>query len=283
MSILDNPTAPILDMLSPRCPECGEIVLPAVDDLTSALTASFASSLQRMLAGAPFGQVGHHGRRHHHRHHDHHYGHGPGCGCPECRHDHDHHYGHGPGCGCPECRHDQDIDHHYGHGPGCGSHKRSKKRRHRHDCWACGHDCRSCGADPCECQCCIPKSDLLVYARVGETRVVPITIENHRPRERHVTLHLSGWTTIGSGTGTVDTVSLGPTQFELEPCKRRAVVLKVRTLGQAGGDDDDVESCSVAYADLTLEGCDRKPIRIAVAMLPRECGPYEIDCWCGCC
>jgi hypothetical protein len=32
-----------------------------------------------------------------------------------------------------------------------------------------------------------------------------------------------------------------------------------------------------------VEGCDMKPLRIAVAILPVECGPYCIDCSCGCC
>jgi hypothetical protein len=39
----------------------------------------------------------------------------------------------------------------------------------------------------------------------------------------------------------------------------------------------------VFSADLRVEGCDTRPIRIALALLPRDCNAYEIDCGCGCC
>ena len=45
----------------------------------------------------------------------------------------------------------------------------------------------------------------------------------------------------------------------------------------------DVDGCAVSYADLRIKGCDMRSIRIAVAVLPRECDAYIVDCHCGCC
>jgi hypothetical protein len=48
-------------------------------------------------------------------------------------------------------------------------------------------------------------------------------------------------------------------------------------------DGNDVDQCTVLYADLTIEGCDTRPVRIALAILPRTCGAYELTCRSGCC
>jgi hypothetical protein len=45
----------------------------------------------------------------------------------------------------------------------------------------------------------------------------------------------------------------------------------------------DVDDCLVAVGDLRVEGCDIRSVRIAVAILPRDCSPYEIECGCCCC
>ncbi|MEL6893707.1 MAG: hypothetical protein AAFP84_19100 [Actinomycetota bacterium] len=45
----------------------------------------------------------------------------------------------------------------------------------------------------------------------------------------------------------------------------------------------DVDDCHVAIADLCIEGCDARPVRIAVAVLPRRCNTYDVRCQCGCC
>jgi hypothetical protein len=45
----------------------------------------------------------------------------------------------------------------------------------------------------------------------------------------------------------------------------------------------DVDNCIVYYADLRVEGCEIRPVRIAVALLPRDCGDYRITCSCQCC
>lgn len=190
-----------------------------------------------------------HGRRHHHDRHD--------CGCHDAEH-HDHHRHHEP--------------------------------------------CRHCGPEPCECYCCLGDVDLAVYARFGDRRVVPISIENERRREKEITLELSDWTTRGGNPGPVRTDFLAPVKFTLAPCGEQDVVLvvDVQPTGQGKGDIlqrdaaaekgqegrtkiPDVDTCEVVTADLRVVGCDHRPIRIAVAILPRDCDPYRVPCGCTCC
>jgi len=173
---------------------------------------------------------------------------------------------------------------------GCGDDRHEHHRRH--------HPCRRCGSDPCECFCCLGDVDLAVYARLGERRVVPIAVENERRREKSVKLELSDWTTRGGNPGPVQTARLEPQEFTLAPCGEQDVVLvvEVQPAEQAGavtrdavaGDEGpsrlpDVDGCEVVTADLRLVGCDRRPIRIAVAVLPRDCDPYGVHCGCTCC
>ena len=198
-------------------------------------------------------------------------------------------------------------------------------------CDGCCHDVR-CGPDPCQCTCCIGDADVVVYARVGETRVIPITLANPRARERTVQIDLGEFRTKGGGATTVVGRLLTPSEVVLDRCSESEIVVVVR-VGQPGqprpgdatpvdpgatkadlvrlarergidgaanmnkeqliealgrSDDDvprlaDVDDCHVAIADLRLQGCDHRPIRIAVAVLPRACARYEATCGCGCC
>lgn len=144
-----------------------------------------------------------------------------------------------------------------------------------------------CGHDDCSCRCCVADSDLLVEARVGETRIVPIRIENHWRRERAIELELSSWTHVDGATVTGQLTT--PTSFTLAPCGEAQAILSIQIAGgtpNAAGTVDrlgDVKDCQVAYADLRVKGCDIRPIRIAVALLPRSCDAYVVDCRCGCC
>jgi hypothetical protein len=191
------------------------------------------------------------------------------------------HRRHGHGCECEDC-------HDY------------RRRSHHHP-----HDrCRRCGSDSCECYCCIGDVDLAVYAYSGEQRVIPIRVENERHREKQITLELSQWTTAGGRAGVVDTIRLEPQTFTLAPCGEQNVTLVVgiaedQTGGdQPGGNVDtpgstdnpdqprqrrDVDQCLVVTADLRLVGCDHRPLRIAVAILPRGCDPHRVSCGCACC
>ena len=153
--------------------------------------------------------------------------------------------------------------------------------RHHRD-----HDDCGCAADSCHCSCCIGDADLVVYARLGEQRVVPITIENSRRRERTIDLELSEWATHGGNRLGIQAAVSPSEPFVLGPCQERAVTLLLST---APGDQDegegppDVDDCKVAYADLRVKGCDVRPVRVAVALLPRDCATYVVDCHCGCC
>ena len=180
-----------------------------------------------------------------------------------------------------------------------------QQRRRGRDC-GCDdrHEqpCPRCAPDPCQCECCIGDVDFAIYARVGETRVIPIVIENDRRREKQVKLELSDWTTRGGKAAPVRTRFLHPEgEIELAPCGSETVTLVVQIADDDAGDATpkpraakaesgreerqlpDVDDCLVAIADLRLEGCDHRPLRIAVAILPRDCDPYTVTCGCGCC
>ena len=152
-------------------------------------------------------------------------------------------------------------------------------------------DCNErCGPDPCQCQCCIADSDLLVEARVGERRVIPITIENHWRRERDIELELSSWTKLADGIVVQGQITT-PLTFTLKPCSNEQVILvvEIEGSGKNGTTDsnrimiNDVKGCAVSYADLRIKGCDLRPVRIAVAVLPRDCDDYVVDCQTACC
>ena len=180
------------------------------------------------------------------------------------------------------------------------------RKHHRHDC-----RCRDCGPDRCECYCCIGDVDVVVYTRVGERRVVPITIENERRREREIKLELSSWTTRGGKEELVHGV-VAPTAFTLPPCGAQEVTLLLDVRGEQRDSEasaadfeiagpevveatnvdatnverrrlPDVDGCQVVTADLRLVGCDHRSLRIAAAILPRECDPFRVSCGCTCC
>jgi hypothetical protein len=191
------------------------------------------------------------------------------------KHAHSHGSGYKYGCG-------------YGHKAGCGC------GCHDHGChdhgYECGCGCRPCRVDDCHCQCCIGDDlDLVVYARLGERRVVPVTIANERRREREVSLELSDFTTKGGRTLPVPVSGaiIGASTFTLGPCEERAVVIEVVSEAAAGErerEPTDVDDCLVAVADLRVAGCDiRCPIGIGVVLLPRDCDTFHLSCGCGCC
>ena len=179
---------------------------------------------------------------------------------------------------------------------------RRSEPHHHHKGWHehGHHDCRH---DYGHCRCCIGDADLVIYTRLGEVRLVPIEIENNRRREREIRLEMSGWSDRGKTAG-VDAQIISPTEFVLPACSVREVLLAitVRGNGKEGDEQDvealregteatnvgrlrvpDVDECELFYGNLHVEGCEVRPVRIAVAVLPRDCDPYEIVCRCGCC
>ncbi len=206
----------------------------------------------------------------HHRHDHHHHDRERDCGCHE--HDHRHH----DDCGCHE------HDHH--HHDDCGCHE-----HHHRDC-----GCHDCAHASCECECCIGDVDITVYTRVGEERVVPMVIENERRRESRIKLELSNWTTRAGNPAPVETVRLEPVEFTIEPCGSKEVTLAIKVAAphvvpvegegrEPTEEPRDVDACLVVTADMRLEGCDHRPVRIAAAILPRYCDPCRVGCGCSCC
>jgi hypothetical protein len=156
-----------------------------------------------------------------------------------------------------------------------------------------GCDCEKCrasrcGPDRCACRCCVADADILLEARVGERRVISLEIENTWRRARDIELELSSWTATPQGV-TLTGAIVGATTFTLDPCSDKLIALEVEIddASQVAGEDQrvlgDVATCAVAYADLRIKGCDIRSVRIAVAILPRECDAYRVDCACGCC
>jgi hypothetical protein len=167
-----------------------------------------------------------------------------------------------------------------------------------------------CVHDRCHCDCCIADADLIVYARLGERRVVPVIIENRRRRERPIRLALSDWTSRRGRPSGITGQIVGPNEFTLPPCEEYEIVIvieakgveaatAIRTEAEAEIETEDakkildkghtrlrladVDECEVFYADLRVEGCEIRPIRIALALLPRDCGAYRAECVCACC
>ncbi len=169
--------------------------------------------------------------------------------------------------------------------------RRQRRRSHRPQRKLRSDACTGCAPSSCHCDCCVYDADLVVYARYGEFRVVPVRISNERTRERLITLDLSDFRTSGGRPAPVNG-EIGPSQeFTLEACERQDVILTLR-LGSHGDSlaewreehgSQDVDGCLVAYADLRIHGCDVRPVRIAVAISPRDCDAYEVHCACGCC
>jgi len=126
-------------------------------------------------------------------------------------------------------------------------------------------------------------------------------VENERRREKDITVELSPWRARGGGAEAVETLIVEPKTFKLPPCGEKELVIAVRVREPTGTGNQtpapptesneripereikDVDGCLVVTADLTLVGCDRRPIRIAIAILPRDCDPFRVNCGCACC
>jgi hypothetical protein len=179
----------------------------------------------------------------------------------------------------------------WSHGAGCGCGHHHHHGHHGHEC-----GCRECRRDDCHCRCCVVHADLVVHARLAERRLVPITLENSRRREREVKVELSDFTSRGGSAVPVTGRLLSPAEFTLGPCEEQEVLIEVvvgsdqpdkqsqKASGREGeGRLPDVDECEVAYADVRIAGCEHRSIRLAVAILPRDCHAYPVDCACGCC
>lgn len=177
------------------------------------------------------------------------------------------------------------------------------RTRSQHDC-GCGCHGR---ADDCHCECCVCDADVLVHARCGEVRRVPVTFENDSRRERQVKLELDKFMTAG-GKDVGWSAQLSETEFTLRPCDEHTVLVNVQIRCEGSSDTKppekpntpatvagapaaatttrtggSIDRCEVAYAKLRADGCLIRPAVIAVAVLPDDCDSYRRPCGCGCC
>jgi hypothetical protein len=93
------------------------------------------------------------------------------------------------------------------------------------------------------------------------------------------------------GTGTTGTVTTGtgatgapaPGATAAGAPTGAATLVGTEPIGVVGRGGASVDECKVAYATLRAEGCSIRPIVIAVAVLPNDCGSHHAGCQCGCC
>lgn len=178
--------------------------------------------------------------------------------------------------------------------PGARPHPRhghGRAHEHRPGCGCDGAESGAdrCGCDHCRCCGCADDVDVLVEARVGERRLVPISVHNPRRRATTVTLTPGPWTSCSDGAPPVKAAVVPGGEVTLEPCETREVVL-VLVIGEgqqedpgAGEPRGDVRCCTVSTCDIALDGCGER-VRVAVAVLPLDCGALDVTCCdCGCC
>jgi hypothetical protein len=162
----------------------------------------------------------------------------------------------------------------------------ARDRAQKHGC-GCGCGCGCGKQDDCHCSCCIVDADVVVYAHLGERRIATFSIENETRREKDIRVVLGEFTTRAGKPAPIKGMLEPPTEFKLGPCASQSIVTVIETGSLDSSNTEgmtDVEDCTVYYSDLRVDGCEMRPLRLAVAILPRDCGAYKIRCRsCGCC
>jgi hypothetical protein len=131
------------------------------------------------------------------------------------------------------------------------------------------------------------------YARCDEVRSIPVTFDNDSRRDRDVKLELGPF--VSESGKELWKGTLSEQAFKLPPCGEKTVTIKVQVncgnidTRESGPNDapretsGTVDSCTVGYATLRAEGCMIRPLVIALAVLPNDCGAHHAGCQCGCC
>jgi hypothetical protein len=147
---------------------------------------------------------------------------------------------------------------------------------HDHDDHHCDHSHGCCG-DRCGAR----DADLVLVARVGERRIVPLALHNEWRRERPVALSVSSFRPCDPCSEPLDiSVTTNPgEEITLAPCSTTVVDVIVE-LPDKQGEAAQLTRCSTVYGDISTDGCAR-PVRLAVVVLAHDCDAHEIDC-CGC-
>jgi hypothetical protein len=171
--------------------------------------------------------------------------------------------------------------------------RRHSRGRRGCECQDRGHeDCESGRrqhsrgrCDRCSCCSCGEGADVLIEARVGERRVVPVTLHNPGRRSVTATLQPGDWTSCSDNPPAIVTQLVPSGEVALGPCETSQVlvVIEVGGPGSKDGKDNavgDLRCCTLLVSDIRIEGCGTT-VRLAVAVLPTDCGELEVTC-CGC-
>jgi hypothetical protein len=131
----------------------------------------------------------------------------------------------------------------------------------------CEHGCRECDdADDCCCECHICDADIVVYARCGELRVIPIEIDNDTRRVRDdVTLEVSEVRSSGGRTLPWQ-VYLNPAgPLTIEPCSttRFELLTHINCRDSGTGDPaskgNETSGQASKETTTTTKGADKSP------------------------
>lgn len=115
----------------------------------------------------------------------------------------------------------------YGGQGGTATMPQQHQHQHGKDCGCgCGGKHRDCGCNDRHCECCVCDADVLIHARCGEIRRIPLTFENDTRRDKPITLELGKFLT-QSGKDLGWSAQLTETQFTLRPCDENTVSLLV--------------------------------------------------------
>ena len=125
------------------------------------------------------------------------------------------------------------------------------------------------------CDCCEPDADVVVHARVGERRIVPLNLHNPWRRERDVTLEVGPWH-VCCGDGLTVVAVLEEEQLTLQPCEDRVVRLVVGVTVTAGNDTggNDTGGSDSGGKDPAATAGTPRPVRPPMTWAPTsEAGP----------
>lgn len=162
----------------------------------------------------------------------------------------------------------------------------SRPSGHRHA------ECRGCRGR-CECNGCGADADVVLTARVGERRVVPIEVRNPTHRDVVVSIDPGPWTSCDGNQLAVRSAVRPDGDVTIAGCSSREFLLVVEVGGAIDepGKPGDVRNdyrqdvplrcCTTLTSDMRINGCGTT-LRVAINVLPLDCDPVEVTC-CGCC
>jgi hypothetical protein len=177
-------------------------------------------------------------------------------------------------------------------------HHKGHDHGHRHGCRECGDhrdhhdDCHECRGR-CECNGCGADADVLITARPGERRVIPIEVRNPTHRDVTVTVDPGPWTSCDGNQVGVQSIVRPAAEVTIAGCSSHEFLLVVETGGVSQdpttpGDVKDnylqgapLRCCATLTSDIRINGCGTT-LRVAINVLPLDCDPVEVTC-CGCC